>query len=68
MNDAEALMLAGADARILADDAAPLIHRIGFLKSWKQQTGEISDVGQASLDSARRELYELLRTTAPLDR
>lgn len=61
MDDAEAVMLAGADARIISERAAPLIHRIAFLRSWQQQTGYLSDIGMDSLDRARNDLRELLR-------
>lgn len=65
MDEAEAIMLAGADARIIAEHAAPLIHRIAFLRSWKQQTGSLGEIGQAALNSARQELRDLLRNGPP---
>lgn len=60
-----AILLAGADARILSEQAAPLLHRIAFLRSYQRQTGALSDIAMESLRSARHELVELLRGSSP---
>lgn len=65
MDDATAIMLATADANIVAERATLLVHRIAFLRSWKRQTGVLGYVGQGALDDARHELHELLRNGPP---
>lgn len=58
-----AIMLAQADARILSESAAPLLHRLAFLRTYQREAGEMSDVGRLSLSQARSDLYALLRAT-----